>query len=104
MQLQDHGGGNEDPVKNFSGVVRAIDRLGRVVIPAEMRKALGIRHGYLVETRLEDGCVVTVKIHQGCVLCGADDDLVAAHGKHVCKDCIHALVDRTTRDSVGITF
>jgi len=37
-----------------TGIVRKIDDLGRVVIPAEMRRILGVREGDQLEISLED--------------------------------------------------
>ena len=34
------------------GIVRPIDNLGRVVVPMEFRKTMGIEHGDLLEQRL----------------------------------------------------
>lgn len=41
-----------------TGIVRKIDDLGRVVIPAEFRRTLGIQEGDDLEITLEDGQVV----------------------------------------------
>ncbi|HUU61449.1 MAG TPA: AbrB/MazE/SpoVT family DNA-binding domain-containing protein [Acidimicrobiia bacterium] len=37
-----------------TGIVRRIDDLGRIVIPAEMRHILGVREGDQLEITLED--------------------------------------------------
>jgi transcriptional pleiotropic regulator of transition state genes len=87
--------GNEVPGRT-GGVVRRLDQLGRVVVPAEARRALGIRHGDLIETRLENGRVVIVKYEPACVLCGGDKNLVEMHDKRVCNDCVRALVEKTS--------
>ena len=44
------------------GTARRIDQLGRVVIPAELRKILGIRQGDLLDIRVEDGRLTVLKI------------------------------------------
>ena len=41
-----------------TGIVRHIDDLGRIVIPREIRKNLGIMEGDALELFIEDGCVV----------------------------------------------
>jgi transcriptional pleiotropic regulator of transition state genes len=69
------------------GTARRIDQLGRVVVPAELRKILGIRQGDLLDIRVEEGRLVLLKIEPECAICGAVDNLLALHEKHVCKGC-----------------
>jgi transcriptional pleiotropic regulator of transition state genes len=72
-------------------MARKIDSLGRVVLPAEMRKQLGIETGDLVAITLEDGRVTLEKIEARCVFCGSTDDLREFSDKLVCSDCVTAL-------------
>jgi transcriptional pleiotropic regulator of transition state genes len=78
-----------------AGVVRRIDQLGRVVVPVELRRALGLRQGDLVEARLEHGHMVMVKVEPECAVCGGADKLIDMHDKHVCDDCIRLLIAKT---------
>ena len=94
--MQSEERGNEVPGR-MGGVVRRMDQLGRVVVPAEARRALGIRQGDLIETRLESGRVVIVKYEPVCAFCGGDENLVELHDKRVCNDCVRALVETTSR-------
>jgi transcriptional pleiotropic regulator of transition state genes len=73
------------------GTARRIDQLGRVVVPAELRKILGIRQGDLLDIRVEEGRLVLLKIEPECAICGAVDNLRQLHEKHVCKDCAREL-------------
>ena len=73
------------------GTARRIDQLGRVVVPAELRRMLGIRQGDLLDIRVEDGRLVLLKIEPECAICGRLDNLVELHEKHVCKDCVREL-------------
>jgi transcriptional pleiotropic regulator of transition state genes len=70
------------------GTARRIDQLGRVVVPAELRRMLGIRQGDLLDIRVEDGHLVLLKIEPECAICGSPDNLVELHEKHVCKECV----------------
>ena len=85
----------DGPTTNPMCVVRRIDVLGRVVLPSAMRKTLGIRHGDLLETRLEDGRVVIVKVERECTFCGEHDDLIEMNDKRVCSRCVTGLVEKT---------
>lgn len=40
-----------------TGIVRRIDDLGRIVIPKEIRRNIGLREGEAMELFLEDNCV-----------------------------------------------
>ena len=79
------------------GTARRIDQLGRVVVPAELRKILGIRKGDLLDIHVEEGRLVLLKIEPECVICGNADNLRTLHDKHVCKGCASelSLVDAT---------
>ena len=40
-----------------TGIVRRVDDLGRIVIPKEIRRNIGIREGEAMEIFLENDCV-----------------------------------------------
>lgn len=40
-----------------TGIIRRIDDLGRIVIPKEIRRNLGIREGEALEIFVDEGCV-----------------------------------------------
>ena len=46
-----------------TGIIRRIDDLGRIVIPKETRRMLGIREGDPLEMYIEDGAIVYRKYH-----------------------------------------
>ncbi len=73
------------------GTARRIDQLGRVVVPADLRKILGIRQGDLLDIHVEEGKLVLLKINPECAICGSIDNLRSLHEKHVCKDCVGEL-------------
>ncbi|MBE6729274.1 MAG: AbrB/MazE/SpoVT family DNA-binding domain-containing protein [Ruminococcaceae bacterium] len=78
---------------NFTGIVRQVDTLGRLVIPRELRKMLDITDGvdsfeiYVNEA----GHIVLKKYNPACALCGNKDGLVSHGDKLVCNNCIDAL-------------
>jgi transcriptional pleiotropic regulator of transition state genes len=73
------------------GTARRIDQLGRVVVPAELRKLTGIQPGDLLDFRAEGGAIVMSKLAQECVLCGRLERLVSVHDKHFCEPCLTEL-------------
>lgn len=83
-----------------SGIRRKVDDLGRVVIPAGIRRALGIREGDPVEVTVEGERVVLAKPRDACVFCGREEDrLTGFRGRLVCRDCLASLgaVDERVR-------
>ena len=74
-----------------AGVRRKIDDLGRVVIPASMRKVLGIGVGDELDVRVEGETLVLSRPSTACAFCGSDLHLEQVHGKLVCWSCLAAL-------------
>lgn len=74
-----------------TGMIRTIDKLGRVVIPSEYRKYLNIHSDEDVEVLLTSDGVLLRKFTPFCVLCGKKDSLVEIGGSHLCRDCIAAV-------------
>jgi len=74
-----------------SGIVRKLDPLGRIVIPKEIRKVLGINDGDSMEIIKVDNEVVVRKYSKGCIFCGNDKDVAEFRGAVVCDECKNAL-------------
>ena len=76
-----------------TGIVRQVDELGRIVIPKEMRRVLGISNGDPVEINLEDTRIAITKYHRACNLCGSRDCVIATEfkGKSICNACLEEL-------------
>jgi transcriptional pleiotropic regulator of transition state genes len=76
---------------NSIGMTRRIDALGRIVVPAELRRILEIHVGDLLDIRVENGHVVLAKVEQSCVFCSSTESLRPLHEKLVCGDCVEHL-------------
>lgn len=74
-----------------TGIVRKVDQLGRIVLPIELRRTLGIKIRDPLEIFVEDDSIILRKYAPACILCGEADDLVEYKGKMVCKKCMEAL-------------
>ncbi len=74
-----------------NGRLRRVDSLGRVVLPAELRHALGIREGDTLAIDVENDHLVMAKAQPACVFCGASADLRELAGKQACGRCVAAL-------------
>lgn len=71
-----------------TGIVRRVDELGRVVIPKEMRKNLGVNEGEPIEFYVRDQDIVMRKYQPGCAISGSLEDLVEFQGKKYSKEII----------------
>jgi len=71
-----------------SEIIRKMDELGRIVVPVEMRNALG----WDEETKISisrQGERLILQICQGsCFVCGNEENLKPIHGKYICQKCI----------------
>lgn len=81
----------ESKMKN-NYYLRFVDEAGRIVIPKELRKLLGIIPN---ETNLElflDSDKIVMKKHSpGCLFCGNVDDIFEFKGQKICTDCLEKL-------------
>lgn len=74
-----------------TGIVRNIDELGRVVVPKELRKKLGIANTDPVEIYVEDNKIILTKYVSVCHFCGETANLTEYKDKNICADCIAEL-------------
>jgi AbrB family transcriptional regulator, transcriptional pleiotropic regulator of transition state genes len=74
-----------------TGIVRHIDELGRIVIPIEIRKRLGIGEKDPVEISVHGDTILLEKPHSVCVFCGSEQKLGEHRGRPVCRSCIREL-------------
>jgi transcriptional pleiotropic regulator of transition state genes len=70
------------------GTPRRIDQLGRIVIPAELRHALGLSDGDPVDIRIENGAVVVTKVEPARVVCSSTERLSRVRDKSLCEECV----------------
>lgn len=75
-----------------TGIRRKVDDLGRVVIPASIRRALNIREGDAIEVSVDGERVILTKPVDACVFCGLEEpDLESYRNRLVCPDCLGSL-------------
>lgn len=70
-----------------TGIVRKVDTLGRIVIPMETRKTLGIDIKDPIEMYVDGDSIVLCKYNPGCIFCDSCDDIDLYKGKRICKSC-----------------
>lgn len=74
-----------------TGIVRHIDELGRIVIPIEIRKRLGLTVKDPVDISVKGETILLAKARTVCVFCGREEELEEHRGRSVCKNCIGEL-------------
>ena len=76
-----------------TGIVRKVDELGRVVIPIELRRTLGIDEQEALEIYVDNERIVLKKYEPACIFCNSADDVQNFKGKLVCKSCVQAMME-----------
>lgn len=74
-----------------TGVTRQLDSLGRIVLPIELRRSLGIGTKDYMEIYVNGDEIVLKKHMSRCVFCNTDGELRAFKGKLVCPACLKEL-------------
>ena len=69
-------------------MTRHVDDLGRIVLPAELRRTMGLRDGRKMDISVEDGRIILTPRQDACVFCGSKADLKEFRGRHVCGPCV----------------
>lgn len=76
----------------MKGIVRAVDRMGRVVIPKEFRDELKVENEKdKFEIFLRDNEIVLRKYKPSCLFCGDIGPSASFQGETVCLECIKRL-------------
>ncbi len=72
----------------------SIDKMGRIVIPVSIRKAISADIGDQLELSLENDILIVKKAISTCVFCNrADDNMRLVNGKYICSECLNSLKD-----------
>ncbi|MDR2074437.1 MAG: AbrB/MazE/SpoVT family DNA-binding domain-containing protein [Oscillospiraceae bacterium] len=74
-----------------SGYIRRVDKLGRIVIPLEVRKSLYIDEHDSLEVFVEDGSVVLKKYSTKCIFCFSENEVFMFKDRYICKKCLNEI-------------
>jgi len=77
-----------------TGIVRRVDDLGRIVIPMELRRTLGINVKDPLSISVEGERIILEKYRDACALCGSQEDISRVKGRAVCAACIKEIKKR----------
>ena len=72
-----------------TGMSRPLDELGRVVIPAEIRRIMNLKPGVRLDIGVANDCIVLKRSGAFCSCCGQTHDHMLYHaGVAICPACI----------------
>ncbi len=71
-----------------TGIVRRLDELGRLVIPKELRRTLGIDVKDPLEIYVDGESIILKKYAPACIFCNEANDVVSFKGKNICSNCM----------------
>lgn len=75
-----------------TGIVRRVDDLGRVVIPMELRRSLGIKVKDPLAIFVDGDRVVLARPEKSCAICGSvNAEFVEVRDRLVCEECVGEL-------------
>ena len=76
---------------HYTGYVRQIDPVGRLVLPMDLRIKLDLQNKSFVEFFIDGDSIILRKYHPACIFCDSTNDLTTYAGKNICKNCIDKL-------------
>lgn len=77
-----------------TGIVRKVDELGRIVLPIELRRTLGIEEKDRIEIFVDGESIILRKYQPACIFCDNAKDIINYMGKNICPDCIRAMNEK----------
>lgn len=70
-------------------MIRKIDELGRIVLPAEMRFKLHLEKEDAVNIECVDEKIILSKAKPTCVIChSSENELLSINHEFICSECI----------------
>ncbi len=72
-------------------MVRKIDELGRLVLPAEIRASLGLAAKDAVEIYTDNDRIILKKYLPGCIFCNGMENIKIFADQRICAECLEKL-------------
>ena len=66
-----------------TGIVRKVDELGRIVLPIELRRTLGIEEKDRIEIFVDGESIILRKYQPACIFCDNAKDIINYKGKNI---------------------
>lgn len=74
-----------------TGMVRKVDELGRIVLPAEIRQSMDINVRDALEIFTDEGRIILQKYQPSCIFCNNADNIIYFNNKRICAECLEKL-------------
>lgn len=74
-----------------TGIVRRVDRLGRIVIPKGVRDRMHLEPGSPLAFAVDGSSLVLLAERPACIFCGRQDQLRPHGGRFICAQCARAV-------------
>lgn len=74
-----------------TGIVRRVDELGRIVLPIELRRTLGIAERDALEIYVDGENIILKKYEPACIFCNNAKDVTVFRNRNICSECIAEL-------------
>lgn len=85
-----------------TGVSRQVDELGRIVIPKELRRTLGINVKDPMAIFVDENQIILRKHNAGCMFCGeVQHEMRYYNGNQVCPSCVGELAEYLAREQAA---
>ena len=77
-----------------TGMVRHLDELGRIVLPMELRRTLGINKRDPLEIFVDKDMIILRKYQPSCIFCGNDTGVITFKENLICSDCVTSITNK----------
>ena len=84
-----------------TGIVRKVDELGRIVLPIELRRTLGIEEKDPIEIFVDGESIILRKYQPADIFTGDTKDLIEYNGKKISRANIRELAKLAGYDLVA---
>ena len=71
-----------------TGIVRKVDSLGRIVLPIELRRVMGIDIKDPIEIFVDENHIVLGKYQPACIFCDSVSGVTEFKGAKICGTCM----------------
>ena len=77
-----------------TGIVRKVDSLGRIVLPIELRRVMGIDIKDPIEIFVDEGKIILKKYQPACFFCDNANDIIDFKDKKICQSFLEELSEK----------
>ncbi|SJZ69505.1 AbrB/MazE/SpoVT family DNA-binding domain-containing protein [Selenihalanaerobacter shriftii] len=82
-----------------TGIVRKVDDLGRMVIPVELRRTLGIETKDALEIYVDNDKIIFKKYEPACIFCGNAENTIDFKKKTICSECLENMQEENNKSA-----